>query len=420
MVDLRTALPRALFTVRDIGVADQPLGAVRRLRTLNLVALIGMVATFAYTAFWALLDLDLFWREVVFLSVMVVLYGATFLATRTGHVEVAMWIMIVVALLHIGGVNWLIGPNAGALGYLFVVPFIAALLMREGDRMTVWPVGVAAAVVFFVDSKIPHQVAFDTLPQPTQQIFYFVNVTGAVMLGVGVCLIFLTLMERAEAELQREQKRSEGLLRAILPAAIAERLKGDRHHTTIAERYPEATVVFADIVGFTGRSATMNPEHLVNDLNRVFSEVDMLAAHHGVEKIKTLGDGYLAVCGVPALVSDHAERAADFALDIKKKAVNLAQNTWPGLQFRIALHSGPVVAGVIGRSKFAYDVWGDTVNTTNRLMEICPVGEIVMSEAARSRLAERFAVAEHGAVDLRGVGTAQAYLLHGRCAGDQR
>ena len=229
----------------------------------------------------------------------------------------------------------------------------------------------------------------------------------------GISLFFRRLIHKAETELVKERQRSDQLLRAILPDPVAEQLKADESKI-IAESFPEATAIFTDIVGFTKRSAEVDADLLVAELNRLFSHIDELAGQRGIKKIKTIGYAYFAVCGVPQPVEGHTQKIADFALDLMEVADRWQSTIWPDLRLRIAIHTGPVVAGVIGRTKFTYDVWGDTINTTSRLEGRCQPGEILMSDVAATALPARFTKEEIGEFDLRRKGKVDVYRLLGR------
>jgi class 3 adenylate cyclase len=222
----------------------------------------------------------------------------------------------------------------------------------------------------------------------------------------------LDALNREHRLLQEEQARSEGLLLNILPRPIADRLK--RNPTTIAEQHPEATVLFADIVDFTQMSASMQPEATVAWLNDLFSQFDALSERFGLEKIKTVGDAYMAAAGLPVPRPDHAQAAADMALEIQRL---LATRTTPDgqpLRIRIGIHTGPVVAGVIGVRKFIYDLWGDTVNTASRMESHGIPGAIQVSQAAYERLRDQYEFEDRGVIQVKGKGDLPTYLLKGR------
>ena len=231
------------------------------------------------------------------------------------------------------------------------------------------------------------------------------------------CLAFIALRffiverDRAQAALEREQERSERLLLNILPAPIAERLKAG--HKTLADGYAEATVLFADLVGFTRMSATVSPERLVEVLNRLFSRFDELSEHYGVEKIKTIGDAYMVCAGLPVPRPDHAEAIADMALGMRGALEEHNREFGSELKIRIGINTGPVVAGVIGLKKFIYDLWGDTVNLASRLESYGVPDGIQVSAATWARLRERYDFVARGPLEVKGIGQVQAYLLIG-------
>lgn len=208
--------------------------------------------------------------------------------------------------------------------------------------------------------------------------------------------------------IQLEQEKSERLLLNILPRPVADRLK--QSPEAIAERFEDVTVLFADIVGFTGLSAQIMPEELVNMLNQVFSLFDHLADRHGLEKIKTIGDAYMAVAGLPMPDPNHAEAAANTALDLRREISTIAGGQ---LKVRIGLHTGPVVAGVIGKKKFSYDLWGDTVNLASRMESHGVAGQIQVTEATYQRLQGRYMFEPRGTIAVKGKGEISTYLLMG-------
>jgi len=205
-------------------------------------------------------------------------------------------------------------------------------------------------------------------------------------------------------------RENERLLLNVLPASIADQLK--KHKGIIAQRYDDASVLFADLAGFTAMSARMGPSELLQLLNAVFSGFDELVGKYGLEKIKTIGDAYMIAGGLPDPRSDHLEVMARLALEMND---NFQQTTSPfgTLSLRIGLHTGSVIAGVIGVRKFIYDVWGDTVNTASRLESHGVSGRVHVSDAVHQRLQSRFEFEPRGVVDLRGRGPMQTYFLTG-------
>jgi class 3 adenylate cyclase len=212
--------------------------------------------------------------------------------------------------------------------------------------------------------------------------------------------------------IDRLHRENERLLLNILPALVAERLKSGED--CIADYFAEGSVLFADIVGFTTLSGGMSPQRLVEMLNDLFTRFDELARRHHVEKIKTIGDCYMAVCGMPERQADHAAVLADMALEMLASVRQFNESRGSTLQIRIGLNSGPVVAGVIGRSKFIYDLWGDTVNTASRMESSGLPDRIQVTEATHQALAPVFDFEPRGEVEVKGKGRLLTWFLLGR------
>jgi class 3 adenylate cyclase len=213
-------------------------------------------------------------------------------------------------------------------------------------------------------------------------------------------------------EIAAERARSEALLLNVLPAAVAERLKSGE--TTIADGFADVSILFADLAGYTEISDRLAAPELVSLLNDVFSRFDALMERHGAEKIKTIGDAYLAVCGL-AGAPDHADAAAALALDMLSALDAVNRERGLSLSLRVGISSGPVVAGVIGSRKFTYDLWGDAVNVASRMESHGEPGRVQLSAAAASRLT-RHAARERGVVDIKGKGAMTTYFLSGPAA----
>ena len=218
----------------------------------------------------------------------------------------------------------------------------------------------------------------------------------------------------------REQKASERLLLNVLPHSIAERLKGrpevtaDGFAEVIADNFADVTVLFADIAGFTKFSEDVSPEVLVEVLNDIFTRFDSIAGNCGLEKIKTIGDAYMAAAGLPVPVADHAIRAAHMALDMIAAMDRLNEQSRYKLKVRIGISTGAVVAGVIGKRKFVYDLWGDVVNTASRMESHGVAGRIQVTDSTRQRLSGPFLLEKRGAIDVKGKGEMHTWFLNGR------
>jgi adenylate cyclase len=182
----------------------------------------------------------------------------------------------------------------------------------------------------------------------------------------------------------------------------------------IADSVAEATILFCDLVGFTGLSAELTAGRIIDFLTRIFSAFDGLAAEHGVEKIKTIGDAYMAAAGIPEAQSDHADRIAALAPRMLEAVSAIAEATELKVQARIGIHTGPITAGVIGTHKFVYDVWGDTVNTASRMESYSLPGRIQVSAATRAALGDRFKLERRRMIEIKGKGMMETYFLNKR------
>lgn len=222
----------------------------------------------------------------------------------------------------------------------------------------------------------------------------------------------LVALESSAKKLAAEREKAERLLLNILPESIAKRLKQEQD--TIADSFEEVTVLFADIVDFTKLSGQISPTELVGLLNEIFSRFDRLVERYGLEKIKTIGDSYMVVGGLPLLRTDHAEAVAEFALDMQQEINEFNAEKAQVFRMRIGIHSGPVVAGVIGLKKFIYDLWGDTVNIASRMESHGIPGSIQVSRATYERLQGKYLFQERGTIYVKGKGEMTTYLLNSR------
>lgn len=234
----------------------------------------------------------------------------------------------------------------------------------------------------------------------------------AVVATVALAIAIRNVFQSALEQLEIEQQKSERLLLNILPQPIADRLK--REPGTIADSFEDVTVLFADIAGFTKLSSRVSATELVKLLNEIFSSFDWLAVQHGLEKIKTIGDAYMVVGGLPAPRADHAEAIANMALDMQQAIARFNEKHGETFSVRMGINSGSVVAGVIGTKKFIYDLWGDTVNIASRMESHGVPGEIQVTEATYELLREKYWLEKRGVIEVKGKGEMMAYLLKGK------
>jgi class 3 adenylate cyclase len=234
----------------------------------------------------------------------------------------------------------------------------------------------------------------------------------AAVLLLGEAMRNRRALDRANRLLRAEQDRSERLLRNVLPDPIAARLK--QGEQVIADGFPEVTVLFADLVDFTRRSHHSSPERVVQVLDGLFSSLDRLAERHGLEKIKTIGDAYMVVGGLPEPRPDHAQAVAEMALELREEVPRHRDPDGRPLAVRIGIDTGPVVAGVIGRRKFSYDLWGDTVNVASRMESRGVAGCIQVTERTYRRLRDRYQLERRGPIQVKGQGRLVTWFLVAR------
>jgi guanylate cyclase len=287
---------------------------------------------------------------------------------------------------------------------------LGALAMWGRRQALNWFLGYIAMVVGaqLVQSLLPTD---NNLPEWVIAAFFVGNIVGASGVAFFALHYFVGQKDQALELLHIEQDKSERLLLNVLPKEIAQILKEDDQ--TIATRIPAITVLFADVVGFTPLSQGLSPEELVGVLNEVFSYFDSLVDRYGLEKIRTIGDSYMVASGVPVPREDHAHALARMALDVVGYvSPSTAPATRP-LVFRLGMSSGPAVAGVIGRAKFQYDVWGDTVNTASRMESHGVPGKIQLSSSTYELVKDDFLCEPRGLVEVKGKGPMETWFLVG-------
>jgi guanylate cyclase len=244
------------------------------------------------------------------------------------------------------------------------------------------------------------------------------NIIGAGAVAFTMLASFANQRNEALKALRLEQEKSEALLVNVLPSTIAERLKGESQ--SIADHIDSASILFADVVDFTPLARRLAPAEVVGMLDHLFSHFDTLVERHGLEKIKTIGDCYMAAAGVPDPRTDHARRAALLALDMRDAVTTSGIAGDLGLKLRIGINSGPVVAGVIGTKRFLYDLWGDAVNVASRMETNSTPGEIQITRSTYELLKDEFECTPRGTIDVKGKGPMETwYLMSSRSDGDR-
>jgi class 3 adenylate cyclase len=335
--------------------------------------------------------------EVVAVNVLATLVWASLITTAEGVPFELGYVGVIFILAFAFTVNrlrFLPVTGAGIAMSVVYLGVVVALGRADGRQLTV-------AVLSLASFLSLGMVASYTLERSTRVLFV------------------------RERQLDHERARSEALLLNVLPEAIAARLLeradeggldegGLDERSPIADQYPEVAVLFADLVGSTEQAGRTSPQDLLATLNDIFSDMDRLAEQYGVEKIKTIGDAYLAVAGVPTAVADPAVGAVGMALDV---VAAMEARRWPSgdpVGVRVGVAAGPVVAGVIGRRKFAYDVWGDTVNLASRLQSSGRPGQVLVAASVAERTRDRFVFGPLMHLDLKGKGSQGVRLVVGR------
>ena len=368
--------------------------------TTGLISLAGLVWAGMYAAlgFYRAAVIPLAYAVLSAITLPLAVATDRFDLFRAGQLSM-MAILPFLLQWQLGG----IARSGAVVVWSFWTPLYA--LLTGGARG--WQGWLVVFLVLVAASGIAEHAAAagaPPIPPVLSAIFFALNIGGLAM--VTILLMRYVVRERDEA-----QQRSEQLLLNILPRPIAQRLKRDPG--AIADAYADATVLFADLVDFTTLSAEMSAQKVVTLLNDVFSEFDRLAEQHHLEKIKTIGDAYMVVGGLPVPRADHADAVAEMALQMQEALDAYAVKAGMRLALRIGIHSGPVVAGVIGRQKFSYDLWGDTVNTASRMESHGVPGRIQATPDTYARLRDRYQFEERGRITVKGKGEMTTYFLVG-------
>jgi class 3 adenylate cyclase len=303
-------------------------------------------------------------------------------------------------------------------------------LLPDGFRVGAAGLAVAIVLMPLVAAELHHLVGWGVVALAAPNLFMaadgadrftVVNANTWMAVSLAFAIGFWLVLDRvnrrlflAEQDLAEERRRTDALLKTILPEEIAERLK--RSGESVAARYDQVTILFADLVGFTSYARDHEPVEVVRRLNELFSAFDDAVAARGLEKIKTIGDGYMVAGGVPVVTADHATAVADLALEMIDLVAKFVAEHAVDWDVRIGVHSGEVVAGVIGKRKFAYDLWGDTVNVASRLESTGVPGRIQVSEDTVALLGPSYRCEPRGMIDLKNRGSLSTYFLEGRVA----
>jgi adenylate cyclase len=355
---------------------------------------------------------------VVFNTFSVLIFITAIFLIRVGFFYTGFNMAMVELFCHAICSSYFVGLDTGYNYYLLFIPFAIFLnpLIKHPFDITVKAFWLLATIVGFIACGINHHYA-EPVYQLPEEILISLQVTNMVIMTLGIsitALLFGVFLKRAEDALRKERDKSERLLHNILPVPIANRLKEDDKNPV--DGFNETSILFADIVGFTPLSESCTPEVLVGMLNDVFSRFDDLADKHGLEKIKTIGDAYMVAAGIPEYRKDHATAIADMAIDMVESLKQIEDAPCQTLSIRVGINSGPAVAGVIGKRKFAYDLWGDTVNTAARMESHGVSGKIQVTEDTYNLLKADYSFVERGVIEIKGKGSMKTFFLNDKAA----
>ena len=333
-------------------------------------------------------------------AVVVIVFGYR----RSRRLNRALVLLLAAGMSYVAVGHVLIGglaASGGVLAWVAVGP-VAAMLIFDVAAARWW---LAVAIGVVVAAVIADPLIVEVAPATWREappLLHALNV-------IGVTVIVVVLVRLVDGERLTAQRAYHGLLLRILPPAIVDRLTAGE--AVVAQHHPSVSVVMADIAGFTAFADRAPPEAVLTLLTDLFSAFDRIVAEAGIEKIKTVGDAYLAVAGAPAERPDHADAAMRVAVSMQRAATSLPAMVGSGLQLRVGVASGPVTAGVIGTDKPVYDVWGDTVNVASRMESTGVVGRVQLSEATASALEGAYPLVRRRGVAVKGKGSVDTYLL---------
>jgi adenylate cyclase len=400
-----TRLGNCITWLSELGTAGYPSEVRRRLLIVNLIAYLIAISTAGYSIQHVQLDYDTY-RPLVFIN-LGLLVMALMVPAMHRFSPIAGGLLIVLSeYVALMAFTIYLGHSAGIqLQYLVAAaaPFVVFGLERLKLVISIVVTGLVLHLVAWF--SFPREMAYIRADQDVLDALYTqAAITTVGLIAASIWYAF-RLVERARAE-------TDALLRNILPDSVADRLKA-RPGELIADSHNESSVLFADISGFVALARSLGAASVVELLNRIVSDFDALAARHGVEKIKTIGDAYMAVAGIPEPAPDHAERLARMALDMLATVDRVREDTGLALHMRVGMASGPVMAGVIGTRKFSYDVWGDTVNLAARLENLGATGRIHVCPRCWQLLQHAFILESRGLTEIKGVGRQETWFLVG-------
>ena len=408
---LAIRLPAWVERATSIGIISHDPQVVRRQRVTNVAAFATVGNTISHLIINSIHDFEgLLVIHVYNATLMVAALFVPFLH-RFGQNTAA----VVLLTLVISGttfVVWMLGTTSGLELYFTLAGAILLIFGVENWKLFLPFLAATAAALLLTLNLAPPNGLIQPDDQDLRTMLFGQAMINTFVINALLMFYALAALHRAEAELENQYARSEALVSSIMPPAVAERLKSGAEQR-IADRIGTLSVLFADLVGFTAAAHELPPEQVVDYLDTLVRTFDTLAEQHGVEKIKTIGDCYMAIAGRDGPATEGARALGSFAL-----AMMEAMGSSPALRerrlgLRVGIHCGPATAGVIGDTRFAFDVWGDAVNTASRMESHSLPGRIQVSEAYRSVVGDVFLFEARGPTDIKGIGTAHTFFLVG-------
>ena len=402
----RLPFARAFNRLIEAGTEGYPKKTKRRLLIVNVAAYLIVLASLNYAVLYSITD---------FSKYQLIIYANIF----------GLAMAMLVPFAH--RISEILGGVIVAFSQLLMMFYFISVLGRDSGIQLNYIIAAAVPFLIFDLSRIKLILAIALSALVFHTAAWFLFPPGAVELSVepfllanlyvnsaltAFCIVAvlafyaMTLVRRAEAQ-------TDSLLRNVLPESVADRLMAEPDRA-IADSFRQATVLFADLVGFTPLSRGLGAEETVKLLNNIFTEFDRLALKYELEKIKTIGDAYMVAAGIPEPTADHEEKMALFALDMLAKIKDISRSYHAELNLRIGIQTGPVTAGVIGQKKFSYDVWGPTVNLASRMESHGVVGKIHVTAAYKARLEGTFEFEPRGVIQVKGIGDVETWFLTGR------
>lgn len=405
--------PNSVLAVRPQTRTPQERQAdssARRLRILTVTAWIAMSADAAIVTA-QLYFKDTAWHSVWANIIAAPIFAIVPLLRRFGELIAPLTFLSTIYAAVFANL-WTAEAGVRVESFYLAAACLSMLLLGvEHVRLAIALTTGAVFARIFLEFHLLREAGLDLISSRSMS-FVITTIAGSALIA-GAMWYALREVARAEVIMEAEYDRSETLLANILPASIADRLK-DPDRSVIADKYEDASVLFADIAGFTERAGETPPVELIQFLDRIYTAFDALVDHYALEKIKVSGDSYMVVSGVPRPRPDHVEALACFALEMASTAAQLTDPLGDTLPLRIGMATGEVVAGVVGSRRFFYDVWGDAVNVASRMETTGAVGRIQVPETVYQCLKDHFELEERGTINVKGKGVMHTWYLVGR------